>query len=99
MTYSEFHALIAEALTATDSETFRSAHPELSVSDLTSIHHLAHISVREMAAEAGLSQTALARRFGIPLRTVQRWCAGDPVPMHVKLMIAECLGLIDVERS
>lgn len=32
---------------------------------------------REVLNESGLSQSAFARRFGIPLRTVQRWATGE----------------------
>ncbi len=40
----------------------------------------------------GLKQTELAKRFGIPLRTVQDWYAGRRVPPdYVVQMIIEIL--------
>lgn len=42
----------------------------------------------------GLSQTALAKEFGIPLRTVQDWHAGRRVPPgYVVHMIVRLLNL------
>ena len=41
----------------------------------------------------GLTQTELAKRFGIPLRTVQDWHAGRRVPPgYVVRMMVELLG-------
>lgn len=37
-------------------------------------------SIREICEEYGLSQTELAKRFGIPLRTVQNWHGGVRIP-------------------
>lgn len=40
----------------------------------------------------GLKQTELARRFGIPLRTIQNWHAGVRVPPdYVVRMMVELL--------
>ena len=42
----------------------------------------------------GLGQTALARQFGIPLRTVQDWYSGRrPAPEYVVDMIDRLLSL------
>ena len=43
---------------------------------LSSIWDLEHLSMRELVARTGLSQTSFAKRTGIPLRTVQNWCVG-----------------------
>ena len=37
-------------------------------------------SIREICEEYELSQTELAKRFGIPLRTVQNWHSGVRIP-------------------
>jgi DNA-binding transcriptional regulator YiaG len=37
-------------------------------------------TIKEICAEYGLSQTALAKRFGIPLRTVQDWHSDRRTP-------------------
>ena len=51
-------------------------------------------NIRSLAAEAGLSLMALARRFKIPYRTVQDWAAGKRTPPdYVLRMIREILGV------
>ncbi len=40
------------------------------------------MTVKELCAKHNISQTALARRYGIPLRTVQNWC-GDQCPARI----------------
>lgn len=48
--------------------------------------------IAQICERYGLSQTALAKRFEIPLRTVQDWHAGRRVPPgYVKNMIIEIL--------
>lgn len=50
-------------------------------------------SVKEIVKETGMSQRAFARRFGIPLRTVEDWCRGiNKCPLYVRLMMQECLN-------
>lgn len=50
--------------------------------------------IAEICERYGLSQTALAKRFGIPLRTVQDWHAGRrKAPDYVVAMIQELLDL------
>lgn len=63
---------------------------------LGSIWDAAHRSVREIAKLSGLSQRKLAERFCIPYRSIEDWCRGlhNP-PDYVRLMMQECLGLID----
>lgn len=45
-------------------------------------------SIRGICEEYGLSQTELAKRFGIPLRTVQNWHNGvrNPPPYVVAMI-------------
>lgn len=48
--------------------------------------------IAQICERYDLSQTALAKRFGIPLRTVQDWHAGRRVPPdYVVGMIIEIL--------
>lgn len=62
---------------------------------LSTIWELAHLSMRELVARAGLSQTAFAKRAGIPLRTVQNWCAGSrDCPAYVRFLLAEHYNLL-----
>lgn len=49
-------------------------------------------TIKELCAEYNLSQTALAKRFGIPLRTLQGWAGGQRNPPdYVVKMMAELL--------
>lgn len=45
-------------------------------------------TIRDLCKEYGYSQTKLAKRFGIPLRTVQNWHGGqrEPAPYVVPMM-------------
>lgn len=56
-----------------------------------------HKSVKDIAAEAGMTQRKLADRFCIPLRTVEDWCAGKRTPPdYVRMMMQELLGLLPI---
>lgn len=62
---------------------------------LSVIWDLAHLSMRELVDRTGLSQTAFAKRTGIPLRTVQNWCAGSrDCPAYVRFLLAEHYKLL-----
>ena len=64
--------------------------------ELANIHCVANTSFRGFLKEIKLTQTECARRFAIPLRTVQNWATDTrPCPEYVKLMIAEIMGLIE----
>lgn len=45
-------------------------------------------TIKDLCTEYGYSQTGLAQRFGIPLRTVQNWHGGqrEPAPYVVPMM-------------
>lgn len=50
--------------------------------------------VRQLLADHGISQTELSRRFDIPLRTVQDWCAGRRTPPpYVVTMLTKLLEM------
>lgn len=57
------------------------------------IYDAAHATTQDLLKTYGLTQTALARYFGIPQRTLQKWCAGKAQPPHYILaMAAEILA-------
>ena len=57
-------------------------------------------AIEKLCAEYGLKQTKLARRFGIPLRTVQDWHAGRRTPPdYVVGMLNELLRLGQVKTG
>ena len=64
--------------------------------DLSHLWNAANLPFRDLLAEFRLSQSDLARRFAIPLRTVQNWAAGTPCPSYLRLMMAESLQYVDL---
>lgn len=53
----------------------------------------AGVLIRELCQHAHVPQAHLSARFGIPLRTIEDWCAGrrNP-PVYVAQMMIELLG-------
>lgn len=55
----------------------------------------AHMSVKDICKAAELTQSALATRFCISMRTVWDWCRGVRTPPdYVRLMMIQLLGLL-----
>lgn len=53
------------------------------------------MSFRQQLEAMDMKQTECAKRFDIPIRTVQCWALGERKPPdYVRLMIAEITGLI-----
>ena len=62
---------------------------------LSRIWELAHLSMKELISHTGMSQTSFAKGAGIPLRTVQNWCAGSrDCPVYVRFLLAEHYSLL-----
>lgn len=62
---------------------------------LSTIWDVAHLSMRELVARTGLSQTAFAKQAGVPLRTVQDWCGEKRAcPAYVRFLLAEHYKLL-----
>lgn len=62
---------------------------------LSRIWELANMSMRELVARTGLSQTDFAKGAGIPLRTVQDWCGEKRAcPSYVRFLLAEHYKLL-----
>lgn len=57
------------------------------------------MTIKEICERYGLSQTALAKRFGIPLRTVQDWHGGRRVPPDYVVGMMEELLYLDAETK
>lgn len=111
MTYETYRDLIAAALTAESEEMFISApgwadwmdeygdDTDRLVSDMCNIYQVSHMTMPDLLSASGLTKAAFSRRFLIPLRTVENWVSGiRPCPIYVRLMIADLLGLVTVER-
>lgn len=110
--YQRFKEIVTEAEAQPDQSVFLAEYgiPEWILSEVTNdekqaveiikkIHHITHIKPRDLIAESGLTQTRFAKRFMIPLRTVQNWCGGQrTMPRYVKFMFATILDLLhDIE--
>lgn len=62
---------------------------------LSHIWEVAHLSMKELVAIAGLSQTAFAKGAGIPRRTVQDWCGEKRAcPAYVRFLLVEHYKLL-----
>lgn len=62
---------------------------------LSRIWELAHLSMKELISRTGMTQTSFAKGAGIPLRTVQNWCAGSrDCPAYVRFLLAEHYSLL-----
>lgn len=62
---------------------------------LSTVWDVAHLSMRELVARTGLSQTAFAKQAGVPLRTVQDWCGEKRAcPAYVRFLLAEHYKLL-----
>ncbi len=107
MTSKQFYVAFCEAQNYSDPDAFASdvalsgafaVAPEDQLpalaEDLRHVWRYAHITVREIVQHTGLSQTDFAARFAVPLRTLQRWIAGDrDCPPYVRLLLAKQCGL------
>lgn len=109
MTDKLFYKLWQNALGQPDQEAYikEYRYPEWSdgispdaaeaVHILENIHKTAHMSVRDMIAASGLTQAAFACRYCIPLRTVEKWAAGDrKCTDYIRLMFAKDLGILKI---
>lgn len=116
MTYKEYHTLLGAAKEENDPDRFLAEwsssnifypdpekdglSPDCVAADLQNIWEVAHLTIRDVIARSGLSQTAFAIRFCIPLRTVQGWALGERnCPYYICFAIADLLGMVKVERS
>lgn len=112
MTDKQYNICVTEAQNYTDREAYISDLslssmwgdgpeddiPTALIEQLGSIYDAVHRSVKEIAAEAGISVRAMAIRFYIPIRTAESWCgttdAARQCPLYTRLMMQECLGLL-----
>jgi len=62
---------------------------------LSTVWDVAHLSMRELVARTGLSQTTFAKQAGVPRRTVQDWCGEQRAcPVYVRFLLAEHYKLL-----
>ena len=110
MTDKQFMFCVQEAQNYTDRDAYTSdlclssvwgdaegdQIPEERIEAVGSIFDAVHRSVKEIAADAGLSNRKLAEHFCIPYVTMEKWSSGKrESPPYVRLMMQECLGLLN----
>lgn len=108
MTDKQFNVCVAETDSYTDKDAYISdlclssmwgdaddaEIPAERIEALSNIWDACHRSVKQIAADAGLSCRKLAEHFCIKYRTMENWGAGTrECPLHTRLMMQECLGL------
>ena len=55
------------------------------------------LTFREQVKAMHMTQSGCARRFRVPLRTLQGWALGErECPAYIRLMMAELTGLLEV---
>lgn len=110
MTNRDFNILWGEALASHDREVYIAEWATSSIFDpdpnapapdydavvetLGNIWDVAHMTFAEIRKHTGLNQAAFAERFCVSRRTVEGWESRGSCPDHVRLMMAELLGLI-----
>lgn len=104
MTNHQFYTLWGEAITSPDRDAFVSdaalsslwgeddADPMVHVPELGKLWDAAHTGVKEIRELACMTQAEFAARHLVPLRTLQRWEAGE-CPEHIRLLLMESEGV------
>lgn len=111
MTHETYYRLVSDALAAESEEMFIAEQgwadwmdeygedTERLASDMRNIYQVSHMTMLDLISASGLTKAAFSRRFLIHLRTVENWVYGiHPCPIYVRMMIADLLGLVTVER-
>ena len=108
MTSKQYAFCVTEAQNYTDRESYISDLalssmwgdrpeydiPQARLAQLSHIYDAVHRSVKDIAAEAGISAREMAIRFCIPQRTLENWCMGvNKCPLYTRLMLQESLGI------
>lgn len=104
-----FYVLWGEALVSSDRDAYISEWATSSllldlddegdipvevIDSVAQIWDVAHMSFADIRKSTGLTQAQFAERFCIKRRTVEDWETRSRCPDHVRLMMAEILGLI-----
>ena len=89
--YNDFHRLLLAAPECDSLDLYMAemggSVPQGALTLLEMIYASAHdgLTIRTIADAAGLSMRKLAMVYGLPLRTVQDWAAGDRTPPEWQL--------------
>lgn len=97
--YTDRDAFVSDmALSSVWEDDLDAEMPQDRIDWLSNIWDASHRDIKSIAKAAGMSQRALARRFCIPIRTMEEWGRGkNGCALHIRLMMQECLGLVKPE--
>lgn len=86
--FEEFNVpMIIERGTSAEAQTFSI--------DVARIDFVATTDLKEILKHKGIGQSKLAKRYNIPIRTVQNWCMGiAKCPDYLKVLICKDLGML-----
>lgn len=92
MTDTAIQAAIAAALRYPDADAFAADFG----GNARVLWEVACLPFRDFLALTGHTRVGLARRYCIPLITLDQWLAGkrNPPP-YVRLLLAECTGIVE----
>lgn len=108
-----FHTIFVDALRVADRIAFISEWslssiwnddsaddiPSERLIQLGRIWDAAHLSIRDIRAETGLSQVKFGEAFSIPRRSIENWeSETSEVPPYTRLLLAHAVGLIDLDE-
>ena len=94
MTAKQYHAIVS----AVPDYSSRAAFVTAFGNDAGQIWDACTRSVKDILADAGLTQAKFCERFCLPRRTVEDWCAGRRAcTLSTRLMFQQLLGLLAVE--
>jgi len=108
MNDAQFEVCYTEAIAITDKDAYVSDMalssiwndaedadiPNERLEELGRIWDVAHMSMRDIRKNSGITQAAFAQKFLIPRRTVENWDRGvNTPPEYVKILIAKSMSL------
>lgn len=99
MNYEKFADLFTAALEKDDRTIYIKEYSENSndIDILTNIWDNAHMTVREILKQSGMTQAQFSKRFCIPLRTIENWVTNKrKAPDYIRLLLEKELGLLKV---
>ena len=95
MTIEQYTLCRSEAKNYTDSDSPESPIPQDRLTAIGQIWDAVHRTAKDIVRDSGHTMASLSKRFGIPYRTMQDWCAGVRVPPdYVLIMMQQCLGML-----
>lgn len=72
-----------------------SQDPQEIVEILGNIHDVAHMPLKEIIKNSGMTQAGFATKFCIPIRTIQDWVSGkNKCRDYDRLMFCRILGIL-----